>query len=147
MTISIDRIENAQLDQLVPLFDGYRQFYRQRSDMPAAKNYLSERLSMQQCVIFLAKYNDEPAGFTLLYPIFSSVRVRKIWILNDLFVTQTARGRGIAQALLNHATQFAKASGAARILLETGNDNHAAQALYRKAGWRTEDSQWFSVDF
>ncbi len=124
------------LEILGELFDGYRQFYQQASDIDAGKAFLRERLQRQQSVIFLAK-NDagEGLGFTQLYPTFSSISMRNQWILNDLFVAEEARKLGVVSQLMQAAEDFAKNNGASGLSLSTAVDNHQAQALYEKRGW------------
>lgn len=145
MTISIRRAERDDIDQLAPLFDAYRGFYSQPSDLPRAREFLHDRLSHDESVILIAERHGTAVGFTQLYPMFSSVRTARIWILNDLFVAEDARRRGLARALLTAAAQFARAQGAARLMLETGRENAPARTLYRAAGWDEDDSQWYSL--
>lgn len=78
---------------------------------------------------------DQPVGFTQLYPLFSSVKATKNWLLNDLFVAATHRKQGIGEALLQIAYDFAKSQGATFIELETSVDNFNAQSLYEATGF------------
>jgi ribosomal protein S18 acetylase RimI-like enzyme len=142
---SIRRAGKDDVDQLAPLFDAYRQFYRQPGDLPRARDFLRERLRRNESVILLATQGDAVVGFTQLYPMFSSVRTARIWILNDLYVAEPARRSGAARGLLDAAARFAREEGAARLMLETGRDNGPARALYRAAGWSEDDSQWYSL--
>ena len=137
------RLTHATLDDLpalVPLFDAYRMFYRQPSDPVLARAFLRERLSLRESVIVLARRgnSDEGLGFTQLYPCFSSVAARRLWILNDLFVRTSARRQGVGCALLREAERHAKACAAVRLVLSTEADNLAAQALYESAGWELD---------
>jgi len=99
-----------------------------------------------ESVVLLAARGGDAIGFTQLYPMFSSVRTARIWILNDLYVAEAARRGGAARALLDAAAQFARDDGASRIVLETGRDNTAARVLYRHAGWIEDDNQWYGLD-
>ena len=128
------------LDELTQLFDSYRQFYRQASDTSGAKAFLHERLSQGDSVVFIAFLDGKPAGFTQLYPSFSSVSMAQIWILNDLFVAQHARRSGVAKALMERAASFGKETGAARLTLTTEVTNEQAQALYEALGWKKDTS-------
>jgi len=128
----------ADLDALVPLFDAYRQFYRQASDPERARQFLLERFGHNQSVIFLAWADGEAIGFTQLYPSFSSGAMARIFILNDLFVKPDARRRGTGKALLDTAAEYGRRVGAVRLALSTELSNTAAQALYEKAGWQRE---------
>ncbi len=131
----------AQLDGVVTLFDGYRQFYHQPHDLDGARRFISERLTNGDSVIFLAldEETGDALGFTQLYPLFSSVSMGCIWQLNDLFVDAAARGRGVGAALLKRAAEFGASTGAVRLELQTEVDNTPAQRLYEKSGWTRED--------
>ena len=135
------------LDALSVLFDGYRQFYGQPSDLPRARDWLRSRLRVGESVVLVAKRGGKTVGFAQLYPMFSSVRTARTWILNDLYVDAAARRGGVARALLDAAAAFAREDGAAGISLETTQDNAAARALYRAAGWNEDATQWYSLSF
>ncbi len=135
MTALVRRATTNDVELLAPLFDRYRVFYGQASDMPLASSFLTERLTRDESVVLLAQDGDALLGFTQIYPSFSSVRVRRTWILNDLFVAANARRRGVASLLLQSAARFARDDGALRMELETDRDNDGAQALYRSLGW------------
>ena len=136
----------ADLDAIAPLFDAYRQFYSQPADLARARDYLRERMTLGESVVLLAQRDGEWVGFTQLYPVFSSVRTARTWLLNDLFVTESARRHGVARALLDAAAAFAREQGAAGLMLETMADNAPARALYRAAGWHEDDTQWYSLN-
>lgn len=138
--IATIRAALADLDTLTSLFDAYRVFYRQAPDTATARAFLAERLQRNESVIILARDegNDEALGFTQLYPAFSSVSARRIWILNDLFVIPEARQHGVARALMEAAREFALATGALRLVLETAEGNRPAQALYEALGYARE---------
>jgi GNAT superfamily N-acetyltransferase len=139
MTIRLATI--ADLDLRVPLFDAYRVFYRKSSDPDLARRFLSERLRNNQSTIFLALRPDgTAAGFTQLFPTYSSAAAAPILILNDLFVEPDSRRQGVGGLLLDAAVGFGHETGAVRITLSTEVTNSAAQALYENQGWlrRTE---------
>ena len=130
------------LAELSALFDAYRLFYHQESDLSAAKHFLSERFTKKDSVIFIAEDAvGKGLGFTQLYPSFSSVSMQRVYILNDLFVSEAARGQGVGEALLEHAKEFAISEGAKGLTLETDVDN-PAQKLYERLGW-TKDIDVF----
>ena len=128
----------ADLDLIVPLFDAYRQFYRRPSDHEAARRFLLERFKHNQSIVFLAFDGGEPAGFTQLYPGFSSGAMARILILNDLFVVPEGRGRGVGTALLRAAAEYGRLVGALRLTLSTELSNATAQAVYEKMGWQRD---------
>jgi ribosomal protein S18 acetylase RimI-like enzyme len=125
------------LDALVPLFDAYRRFYREASDPAACRAFLSERLAREESVVFLCRRAGSALGFVQLYPTFSSTSVRRLWVLNDLYVVPAARRRGVGSLLLRRAQQLAKESGASGVTLETARDN-PAQRLYEAHGWKRD---------
>lgn len=140
MRPTVRRAVSADLDLLAPLFDRYRHFYTQREDAAVSRAFIGQRLRDGDSVVLLAALGErDGAGFAQLYPMFSSVRAARVWVLNDLFVDAPARRQGVARALLEAAADFARGDGAARLELETSHDNHPAQALYQAAGWSRYD--------
>jgi GNAT superfamily N-acetyltransferase len=145
--MDIRRAEPGDLPQLVPLFDAYRQFYRQPSDPGRAERFLRERLERGESVIFLALDDGESAGFVQLYASFWSVAACRSWILNDLYVVPRFRGGGVGRALLERARAHAEATGAGGMSLATQRDNHTAQRLYESLGWvRDEDFLHYELE-
>jgi GNAT superfamily N-acetyltransferase len=139
MSMTIIRATLEHLDLVVPLFDGYRQFYKAESDVDAAWRFLRERIELDESVIFVAMLDSRAVGFTQLYPIFSSVSMMRKWLLNDLFVAPDARGTGAGGALLEHARQYAAETGAKGLMLQTAVDNVTAQRVYEAHGWQRDD--------
>jgi GNAT superfamily N-acetyltransferase len=139
----VRRAEPADLDALVPLFEGYRQFYKADAERDGARAFLAERLEQRDSAIFLATVDGAAVGFTQLYPSFTSVRMARIFILNDLFVVPEARMHGAGKALLLAAQEYAAENGAIRLTLETATDNVTAQALYEADGW-VRDSAFYT---
>ena len=129
----------ADVGDVAPLFDAYRQFYGEPPDEEAARRFLFARLSKAESVLFLARLEAKVAGFVNLYPVFSSVNLTRQWILNDLFVVPEARKLGVARALMDRARQLAEATQANGLALETAIDNHASQKLYESLGWKRDD--------
>ena len=129
----------ADLDNLVPLFDEYRQFYGRSSDNDAAREFLLARFNHSESVLFLAALNGKYVGFVQLYPSFSSVSLARIFILNDLYVSPEARNSGVAKRLLEAACEYASSLGAVRLTLSTSVTNETAQNLYRSAGWKRDE--------
>ena len=129
----------SDLEVLAHLFDAYRVFYEKESDPEGARRFIAERLAKQDSVIFLAADASGPAfGFIQLYPLFSSVRMRSIWLLNDLFVVPEARRKGVGRALLIRAQEHAAQTGAAGLELATAKDNETAKSVYHRLGWELD---------
>ncbi|WEG12372.1 GNAT family N-acetyltransferase [Pullulanibacillus sp. KACC 23026] len=139
-------IIKATLDHLMEasdLFNLYRIFYKQESDLDGACRFLKERIEKEESVIFLAYQGEQAVGFAQAYPAFSSVSLKRTWILNDLYVKKEDRGHGIGEELLTHVIEFAKETGTKGILLETAEDNRVAQSLYEKKGFEREDNRFY----
>jgi GNAT superfamily N-acetyltransferase len=136
----------ADLPVLAPLFDGYRRFYGRPTDVAAAQTFLRERFDHGESVIFLAHAAGAPAGFTQLYPSFSSVSLARVFLLNDLFVVPERRRTGVGSQLLRAATEHARALGAVRVSLNTDIQNTSAQAVYEARGWK-RDREYFAYHF
>ena len=139
MSIQIRQATSDDLDQLTPLFNAYRQFYGQPKDLSRAQAFLAERFARNESVVLMALDGSRCVGFTQLYPLFSSVRTVRTYLLNDLFVAAAARRRGVAAALLHAAAEHGRAEGAASLSLSTAHDNLPAQQLYESLGWKRDE--------
>src|SRR5262245_8934704 len=124
----------ATPDDLAPLaslFDAYRQFYEQPSDLARAQEFMRARLERKDSVVIVAESaTGEMLGFCQLYPLFCSVLAAPSYVLYDLFVTPASRGTGAGRVLMLAAQAHAAQTGAARLELQTAKDNTVAQSLY-----------------
>lgn len=145
-TITVRQATLSDLDALVSLFDAYRQFYGRATDTDAVRDFLLARASHGESVLFIAFDDGQPVGFTQLYPSFSSISLARTFVLNDLYICESARRKGLASQLLAAAVGFARTVGAVRLSLSTATTNAAAQAVYEAAGWK-RDEQYFVYDF
>lgn len=139
---AVRQAARSELDELAALFDRYRQFQGQKSDPAAARSFLRERFDHGESIVFVAHDGGTPVGFAQLYPSFSSVSLSRIFVLNDLFVHESARRRGVACRLLAAIEAYAWSVGAARLTLNVARDNGSAQHLYESRGWK-RDEQFF----
>jgi ribosomal protein S18 acetylase RimI-like enzyme len=141
--MSIQKATLNELNFLTELFDSYRVFYKQDTDIEGARAFLKERLINEDSVVFIAYDESSPVGFVQLYPTFSSVGMKKSWILNDLYVNASARKKGFGEKLIKKAIEFAEETGAKGLSLETGHDNVTAQRLYEKIGFKKESNYFY----
>lgn len=137
ITAKTVRTEPELFSELVALFDDYRVYYEQESDQEAAHAYLAQRLEEEESVIYMARENGVALGFTQLYPMFSSISMNSMWVLNDLFVTEEGRNAGTGTSLLTAAQHFCRREQAKGLALETGKEN-PAQKLYERLGWEKD---------
>ena len=100
MPLTIRPANALDIDQLAPLVEKYRAFYKQQPS-PRTRQYLIERIESGEALVFLANLDSHLIGFTLIYPTFSTVSLSPIWLLNDLYVEFNYRGQGIASALID----------------------------------------------
>lgn len=139
----IRKAELTDLDAIVPLFDAYRIFYGQTSDPEGAGKFLKERFLNHESIIFLAIDEDKAVGFTQLYPVFTSVGMKRAWLLNDLFVDASARKKGIATLLLERAKKHGRDTDSKWLLLSTGASNISAQSVYESNGWQRVSDYYY----
>jgi GNAT superfamily N-acetyltransferase len=107
--VIITRAIPFDLDALLPLFAGYLRFYDKPVDEARVRAFLAARIGNGESVVFLARDADSGAGlgFVQLYPAFASLSQARSWILNDLFVAESARGRGVSKLLMDAARKLA----------------------------------------
>lgn len=132
----------ADLDNVTFVFDQYRQFQGKASDLAACRAFLRERFDHGESVVFLASLGENAVGMAQLYPSYSSTALARVFILNDLFVSEAGRRAGVATALLQAVEAYAWSFGACRVSLNVAQSNLPAQDLYHARGW-TQDDEFF----
>ncbi|POZ60099.1 GNAT family N-acetyltransferase [Chromobacterium alticapitis] len=135
MTQQIVQATPESVDDWLPLFSAYLDFYQVAQSREHCRDYLRQRLSQRQALVFVAGDADGPNGFVLLYPGYSSLSLQPCWILNDLFVSPKARGRGVAGQLIERAQRHMRELGGGELMLQTAHDNLTAQRLYESLGF------------
>ncbi|HIB8180916.1 TPA: N-acetyltransferase family protein [Elizabethkingia anophelis] len=126
------------LESLTLIFEKYRDFYKKQGDYEGAKSFLKERISNNESVIYIAEADGETIGFTQLYPLFSSTRMKKLWLLNDLYVEEEYRQKGISIALIDKAKELCRETGACQLSLETSKTNMVGNNLYPKTDFQLD---------
>ena len=143
----IKQLQIENLAQLVPLFDEYMVFYEKESNPSKHEAYLRERIERDEATVFIA-YDDigHPVGFVLNYHSFSSTALGRIVVLNDLYVSETERNKGIGQRMIDRTLELANELGAVRVDLGTAKNNIQAQGLYEKIGF-AKDTEFYSYSY
>ena len=146
--IEIRKATPEDLKFVVALFDQYRVFYENESDPEKAEKFIAERLQLNDSQIFVAETNDKVlVGFVQLYPLFSSTRMKRLWLLNDLFVDNAYRGKGISKQLIDISKELCKQTNACGLLLETAKTNNIGNSLYPKVGFSLDENHnYYSWD-
>ena len=136
----MDVIQATELhtNEVAVLFDAYRMYYDQAPDFKGALDFITQRIAQKDSVIFVALLDAEIIGFTQLYPIFTSLGMKRGWLLNDLYVLEEHRGMGAGKALLDKAAAYGKSTNAAWLMLQTYIANTRAQKLYKKEGFKND---------
>ena len=132
---TIRKANITDLDQLSELFDLYRMFYNKASDLTAGKEFLKERIINSESEIFISIIDSKAVGFVQLYPYFSSTRMKKMWLLNDLFVHSEFRGKGISKELIEVSKKLCIETKACAVNLETSKMNDIGNSLYPSTGF------------
>ena len=139
LSTSIYQATPADVGDIAPLFDLYRQFYGKPPNEEAARRFLFARLSKAESVVYFVRDEPKAVAFLQLYPVFSSTKLTREWILNDLFVLSEYREKGLGRALVERAHRLAEDTQASGLVLETAVGNHAAQRLYQSLGWKRDE--------
>jgi GNAT superfamily N-acetyltransferase len=135
----IEPASTTDVTELSRLYIAYRVFYGEAPEHERAIAFVRDRLTQSSGRYFLAWNGDGAVGFMHLMPSTNTLAMRPIWLLEDLYVDASARGRGVATALLGYAEAFARSTGAERLTLATAHDNQVAQHIYKKLGYVPEE--------
>ena len=123
-------------EAIAALLDEYRAFYGEPSDLVAARQFVRERFAKRDTQFFVSRANDGTLlGFAHLLLSLDTLSLRPIGILEDIYVVEAARGRGIGGALLDAAEVYGRERGLGRLTLSTAHKNRTAQRLYLSKGY------------
>lgn len=129
------------LEVISDLFNDYRIFYEQHSDLPACRAFIRENLKEGRSKIFLLLDDTGQAvAFSQLYPAFCSIAMRPYYYLSDLYVHKAARKNGHARQLMDFLTRHFAREGVQRLTLDTAKTNQIAQHLYESLGYAREET-------
>jgi GNAT superfamily N-acetyltransferase len=140
---SIERVGAGDLDDLLPLMRGYCDFYEVAPPddaLLALSRALIDDPEREGLQLLARDRDGEAVGFATLYWSWSTSGACRIGVMNDLFVAEVARGRGLADALIEACRRECEARGAAGVSWQTAPDNLRAQAVYDRVG--AERQQW-----
>ena len=143
--MKIYQAQPQDVDKVLPLYLGYRRFYQVEEKPEQSRDFLLKRLQLKESIIFFAESEGKVVGFTQLYPLFCSLEMKRIWLLYDLFVDESARKHGVAQQLIERAEQLANESDSAFIMLAHATDNVKAQAVYERNGF-VRDTDFYTYN-
>lgn len=141
--MEVIRATELHTNEVAVLFDAYRSYYDQAPDFKGALAFITERIAQKDSVLFVVLKGDEIIGFTQLYPIFTSLGMKRGWLLNDLYVLEEHRGMGAGKLLLDAAAAHGKSTDAAWLMLQTYIANTGAQALYEKEGFKKDTNSYY----
>lgn len=133
---NIQEVTTTNIDELVPLFDEYRQFYDMPSNLALAKEFLLTRIMNKEAKAFIYYSSKNAAGFVQIYPLYSSLALQSTWQLNDLYVKENSRKQRIATKLMSHVVKQAKLHKIFSIKLSTAKTNTIARDLYLSLGFK-----------
>jgi ribosomal protein S18 acetylase RimI-like enzyme len=140
-TMRIIQATLDHLDLLTPLFVKYREFYGELPFPDSSRAFLEKRLRRKESVIYLALQDDDDnklMGFCQLYPSYSSLSLKRVWILNDIYVAEDARRMLVADHLIKSAKKMAKETQAVRMRVSTSSNNEAAKKTYESIGFKVD---------
>lgn len=142
--MNIKKVTLSDLEDLTSLFDAYRVFYEKESDKETSKVFLKERIENKESVIYISKTEGGIAtGFVQLYPLFSSTRMKRFWLLNDLYVDEKYRSQGFSKALIEQSKELCRESDSCGMMLETAKGNHIGNQLYPATGFSLDEGHNF----
>jgi GNAT superfamily N-acetyltransferase len=143
--LTIDRVTEAHVTELLPLMRGYCDFY-EVDPSDEALLALSRALIAdpeREGVQLLARNEGQAVGFATIFWSWATTSAERIGVMNDLFIAPEARGTGVAQDLIETCRAECAARGAGKLSWQTAPDNAAAMKLYDRVGATRE--QW--VDY
>jgi GNAT superfamily N-acetyltransferase len=136
------------LEELLPLMRGYCDFYRvappDEGLLAMARTLIAD--PEHEGVQVIARDRDGRAvGFATVFWTWSTLSASRIGVMNDLFVEASARGGGVAEALIRECVERCRVRGARSLTWQTAKDNRRAQGVYERVGATREEWLDYSI--
>ena len=144
--VRIEPVSAEQLETLLPAIAAYQRFYGVE-DVDAERNraFFSRFLAPSEDGMLLGAWRgEELLGYACLYWHFTSLVPAETVLMNDLYVEEPARGRGVGRALIEASAEVARGRGAHHLEWATAPGNETAQRLYDSTG--AERSEWIEYE-
>ncbi|MGX6444843.1 N-acetyltransferase family protein [Neobacillus sp. K501] len=147
-TVKIRQATIVDVPNLVPIFDEYREYFKQQKNPAEVERFLFEKFEHLESVIFLAEIDSEVIGFAQVYPIFSSLTLKRVWLLNDFFIFEAYRNRGVGSELFRKVKEFSILTKAKGIELSVEHVNEKAWQFWERLGFKIDDEfRYYSTQF
>jgi GNAT superfamily N-acetyltransferase len=144
--LEIEPIRENQLRTLLPLIAAYQRFY-EAAEINDERNraFFARFIAPSNDGMLLGAWRDgELLGYACLYWSFTSIVPAETVLMNDLYVTEAARGGGVGRALIEASAAVGREQGAQRLEWATAPSNETAQRLYDSTG--AERSEWIEYE-
>ena len=123
------RLRTTRLRALADAPDAFGSTYAE----VAARPLESWPKQLQEIAAFVAVKDGEDVG--LVRCASDDQHPDTAWLMS-MWVAPEARGQGVGEALIDAVIEYARLSGAIRLLLDVGDDNEPAIALYARKGFK-----------
>jgi ribosomal protein S18 acetylase RimI-like enzyme len=132
--------EAGDADALLSMMRELNEHEGMAFDEPKARAALAQLFADERFgVAHLILFGEEPAGYLVVTFGFSIEFGGRDAFVDELFVREEFRGRGVGKAALGRAEEVCRARGIRALHLEVERANERAQTLYRKSGFRDHD--------
>lgn len=138
-SISVRQASILDLSKIIPVFDSYREYFKQERNPKEVEKFLFDKFEHLESVIFIAEQNNEVIGFAQLYPIFSSLTLQRVWLLNDFFINEGYRNKGIGRHLFEKVKEFTLLTKSKGIELSVEHLNEKAWRFWEGQGFRLDE--------
>jgi GNAT superfamily N-acetyltransferase len=144
--LEIAPIKVEEFEELLPLIAAYQRFYEVEAiDEARNRSFFRRFLAPSEDGLLLGALREgRLIGYACLYWHFSSLEAAESVLMNDLYVSEEARGQGVGRALIEATAGIARERGVPFVEWSTAPDNATAQRLYDATG--AERSEWFSYE-
>lgn len=82
----------------------------------------------------VAEQDGIVVGFATLYFIWSTLKLKRFVVMNDLYVAASVRGQHVGEELFLAVMRYARDCDLGPVQWETAEDNRVARGLYAKMG-------------
>jgi GNAT superfamily N-acetyltransferase len=143
MTIRIEQAVAENVPQIIALMREFAEYENLLEYFEATEERLKTAFFGEGKVAdaIVAFDGETPVAYAVFFPNFATFRGQRGMYLEDIFITKSARGRGLGEMMLKYIARLAKKRGFERIDFQVLEWNAPAIGFYEKLGAHRDDEE------
>jgi GNAT superfamily N-acetyltransferase len=143
MDITIKRFERGDVPAVLGLLREFAEYEKLTEFLEVTEQRIERAFFADGSTVegLVATADGRAIGYAFFFPNFASFRGQRGFYLEDIYITESARGQGVGEKMLRELARLAKERGYERIDFVVLDWNTTAINFYKKLGAEMDHSE------